>query len=83
MATDQVGDPRFAWGETVRFRGHPDVSGRSGALAEVCDVVTIGTAEHAATVLNGRVGLVAYLIEFGDGVEIEVTAELLEKVGVG
>jgi hypothetical protein len=70
---------QFTWGQTVRLRTNPYVPERAGSLAEVCGVVPIQTVEHAQSVFGGSIGEVAYLIEFGDGVAIEVVGELLES----
>ena len=68
----------FTWGQTVRLRTNPYVAERAGSLAEVCDIAPIQTAKHAQSVFGGSIGEVAYLIEFGDGVAIEVMGDLLE-----
>ena len=86
MATDQVradGADRqrgFNWGDTIRLRNDAPVSGRAGAIAEVCGIVVIETAEHAKAVVGGNIGKEAYLIEFEDGESVEVVAEFLERL---
>lgn len=85
MATDQVKaeserfQRQFNWGETIRLRGDANVPGRARAVAEVCGIAVIETAEHAKAVVGGSIGKDAYLIEFGDGESVEVVSELLEK----
>jgi len=72
--------PKFTWGDSVRFQSATELRERSGTLAPVCGVLTIGSPEHAASVLGGEVGATAYLIEFGDGLSVQVAEMLLEKL---
>lgn len=72
---------QFNWGETVRLRRDANVPGRAGAVAEVCGIVEIQTAEHAKAVVGGSLGKNAYLIEFADGESVEVVGDLLEQHG--
>ena len=72
--------PRFTWGDSVRLQSASDLEERAGTVAEVCAVETVRSAEQAATVLGGRIGVTAYLIEFGDGYSIEVAEDLLEAI---
>ncbi len=69
---------QLACGQTVRLRKNPYAPDRAGSLAEVCGIVPIQSQEHAQSVFGGSIGEVAYLIEFGDGVAIEVVVNLLE-----
>lgn len=50
---------------------------RPGACASVCAVEEVGDAGRAAA-LGVEIGTFVYLVEFGDGVAIEVPESLLE-----
>jgi len=70
---------KFNWGDSVRLRSNRFIPKRSGALAEICGIKHIETQAHADTVIEGKVGVDAYLIEFSDGTSVEVASSLLEE----
>lgn len=63
----------ITWGDTVRICDGAKPEERPGALAAVCGIREVDSAE-LATELNCSVGDMVYLIEFGDGFSIEITA---------
>ena len=69
----------ITWGDTVRVKVGAGPPGRSGAIASVCGIAEVRSAEHAASA-GCAVRTTVYLIEFSDGSSTEVAADLLVKL---
>lgn len=69
----------ITWGDTVRIKPSASHDKRPSSFAAVCGISAVETEEHARDV-GCRVGTTVYLIEFTDGVSVEVSGEWLEKV---
>lgn len=67
------------WGDTVRVKRSAAEALHPGALAAVCGIRVIETSLEAANA-GHPVGTTLYLIEYEDGVAIEVPGEHLEVV---
>jgi hypothetical protein len=67
------------WGDTVRVKASANIEMRPGALAAVCGLREVETAEQARQ-FSCPIGTTLYLIEFGDGESIEIPAASVELV---
>lgn len=68
---------RFTWGDGVRVRASAPSAFRPGELGSICAVEEI-TDEVRARSAGVEIGTVIYLVEFGDGVAVEVAEAFLE-----
>ncbi|MCC7363283.1 MAG: hypothetical protein IT303_02840 [Dehalococcoidia bacterium] len=68
------------WGDTVRIKKGASPEMRPGALASVCGMREVETAEQAKQ-FDCEIGSTLYLIEFGDGWSTEITQNYVEAVG--
>ena len=68
---------RPMWGDTVRIKESASTKMHSGALAEVCGMREVETAEQAEQFGCG-IGTRLYLVEFGDGASLEIPEIHLE-----
>ena len=73
---------RFVWGDTVRIIPAAPAEFRPGLLASVCGIRPApGAGEQSASssaeVLDDQD---LYLVEFGDGVALEIPGQFLEGV---
>ena len=67
------------WGDTVRVKSNADPEMRPGGLAAVCGIRQVETAEQER-LFGCPVGTTLYLVEFGDGSELEVPGVWIEVV---
>jgi hypothetical protein len=67
------------WGDTIRIRPSATPEQRPGALASVCGLRDVETEEQARQ-FGCPVGTTLYLLEYGDGVAVELPATVVELV---
>ena len=77
-----MSDFQYDWGDTVRITPLAPVHLRPGSTASVCGMRRVAVALHGSGEphKDGSVGLVLYLIEFGDGFTVELPEEFLQPV---
>ena len=69
----------FTWGDTVRVNEAAEPMRRPGSLAEVVGLREIED-ETQARCFGAAIGTKLYLIEFGDGVSIEIPEAWIKAV---
>ena len=67
------------WGDTVRINSNAKPEQRPGTLAAVCGLREVETEEQARE-FACPVGTTLYLIEYGDGVSMEVPGTVVDLV---
>ncbi|MCP1674014.1 hypothetical protein J2T57_001113 [Natronocella acetinitrilica] len=65
------------WGDTVRIKLSAKPEQRPGVFASVCGLRQVET-EVQAQQLGYPVGTTLYLVEYGDGVAVEVPSAIIE-----
>jgi hypothetical protein len=75
-----VTDP--AWGDTVRINANAKPEHRPGVRAAVCGLREVETEDQARE-FDCPIGTRLYLVEYGDGVAVEVPATFVELVEDG
>lgn len=65
------------WGDTVRIKEGASLEMHPGALAAVCGMRAVETAEQAKQ-FNCAIGTTLYLVEFSDGTSLELPEACLE-----
>ena len=68
------------WGDTVRIKLSAKPEQRLGVLASVCGLRKVETEEQARQ-FGCQVGTTIYLVEYEDGVAVELPSPMLELVG--
>jgi hypothetical protein len=82
MASDQrdwTKPVKYDYGTTIRVSRSAPSEARPRANASVCGIRVLG-AEQEILGRTEQAGTVLYLVEFGDGVSLEVPEHLLEPV---
>lgn len=67
------------WGDTVRIKLNATPEQRPGGFASVCGLRQVETEEQARQ-LGYPVGTTLFLVEYGDGVAMEVPSAAVELV---
>lgn len=67
------------WGDTVRIKSSATPEQRPGVIASVCGLREVETEEQARQ-FGCPVGTTLYLVEYGDGVAVELPASIVELV---
>ena len=65
------------WGDTVRIKPNAKPEQRPGELAAVCGLREVETEEQARR-FDCPIGTTLYLVEYGDGLAVEVPATIVE-----
>ncbi len=76
---ESMADCKFTWGGLVRVTHDAPAAFRPGATGSVCSVEELVRPERALF-FGLEVGAVVYLVEFADGVSIEIAEAFLEEV---
>lgn len=69
----------ITWGDSVRVKAGAPAAMRPGASGAVCSITKIENDDQARA-YNAAIGNTVYLIEFGDGVGIEVPENWIEAM---
>ena len=71
MASNKIEEGQsFTWGNTVRVQANAPSEFRPGEIGEICSISSMPVAETKRL----------YLVEFADGLAIEVPGTYLEKI---
>jgi hypothetical protein len=69
---------KFTWGDAIHIlASSPHYF--TGKYGSICGISKIDTQELASN-FNEKIGTYIYVVEFNDGVEIEIPEHFLEKV---
>ncbi|MDQ3368024.1 MAG: hypothetical protein M3680_21575 [Myxococcota bacterium] len=68
----------ITWGDTVRIKTDANVAMRPGSVAAVCGMRQVEN-ELQAIEFNVPVGTTLFLVEFGDGVALEIPETFVSR----